>query len=141
MCQSMVDIQPAAAEIRREKRKKDRQKEITGQKYNGHNQTLCCRRVRLYGNDHVLTETSNQSPAPANWTEWLRLICRISVNYGQLCPATPFHRTKMIANETAAASRSYNRARSSGKEGKLISSKLRYFSQIQRKRTDLVHEI
>ena len=40
MCQSMVDIQPAAAEIRRgnKKRKKkieDRKKETTGQKYNG----------------------------------------------------------------------------------------------------------
>ena len=34
MCQSMVDIQPAAAEIRREK-KEDRKKETTGQKYNG----------------------------------------------------------------------------------------------------------
>jgi len=38
MCQSMVDIQPAAAEIRRGK-KEDRLKkkkiEITGQKYNG----------------------------------------------------------------------------------------------------------
>ena len=40
MCQSMVDIQPAAAEIRRGKKKKeeeeeDRRKETTGQKYNG----------------------------------------------------------------------------------------------------------
>ena len=38
MCQSMVDIQPAAAEIRRGKEKKeeeDRRKETTGQKYNG----------------------------------------------------------------------------------------------------------
>jgi len=35
MCQSMVDIQPAAAEIRRGK-KEDRQKiEMTGQKHNG----------------------------------------------------------------------------------------------------------
>jgi len=33
MCQSMVDIQPATAEIRRGK-KKDRRKETTGQKYN-----------------------------------------------------------------------------------------------------------
>jgi len=32
MCGSMVDIQSAAAEIRRGKKKK---KEITGQKYNG----------------------------------------------------------------------------------------------------------
>jgi len=32
MCQSMVDIQPAAAEIRRGK---ERKKETTGQKYNG----------------------------------------------------------------------------------------------------------
>jgi len=31
----MVDIQPAAAEIRRGKKKKDRRKETTGQKYNG----------------------------------------------------------------------------------------------------------
>jgi len=38
MCQSMVDIQPAAAEIRRGKKQKeeeDRRKETTGQKYNG----------------------------------------------------------------------------------------------------------
>jgi len=40
MCQRMVDIQPAAAEIRRGKEKKeeeeeDRRKETTGQKYNG----------------------------------------------------------------------------------------------------------
>jgi len=38
MCQIMVDIQPAAAEIRRGKKKKeeeDRRKETTGQKYNG----------------------------------------------------------------------------------------------------------
>ena len=41
MCQSMVDIQLAAAEIRRGKKKKeeeeeeDRRKESTGQKYNG----------------------------------------------------------------------------------------------------------
>jgi len=39
MCQSMVDIQPAAAEIRRGKKRKkeeeDRKKETTGQKYNG----------------------------------------------------------------------------------------------------------
>jgi len=36
MCQSMVDIQPAAAEIRRGKKKIDRKEiEITGQKYNG----------------------------------------------------------------------------------------------------------
>jgi len=38
MCQSMVDIQPAAAEIRRGKKKEeeeDRRKETTGQKYNG----------------------------------------------------------------------------------------------------------
>ena len=36
MCQSMVDIQPAAAEIRRGKKRIDRKKiEITGQKYNG----------------------------------------------------------------------------------------------------------
>ena len=36
MCQTMVDIQPAAAEIRRGKKKdRRRQKEITGQKYNG----------------------------------------------------------------------------------------------------------
>jgi len=34
MCQSIVDIQPAAAEIRRGK-KIDRKVEITGQKYNG----------------------------------------------------------------------------------------------------------
>ena len=37
MCQSMVDIQPAAAEIRRGKKEEeeDRRKETTGQKYNG----------------------------------------------------------------------------------------------------------
>ena len=37
MCQSMVDIQPAAAEIRRGKkeRRRRRWKETTGQKYNG----------------------------------------------------------------------------------------------------------
>jgi len=36
MCRSMVDIQSAAAEIRRgKKKKKDRKKETTGQKYNG----------------------------------------------------------------------------------------------------------
>jgi len=37
MCRSMVDIQSVAAEIRRGKKKKieDRQKETTGQKYNG----------------------------------------------------------------------------------------------------------
>jgi len=36
MCQSMVDIQPAAAEIRRGKKiEDDRKTEITGQKYNG----------------------------------------------------------------------------------------------------------
>jgi len=35
MCQSMVDIQPAAAEIRRGNKKEDRKKETTGQKYNG----------------------------------------------------------------------------------------------------------
>ena len=37
MCQSMVDIQPAAAEIRRgmKKTKKKKKKETTGQKYNG----------------------------------------------------------------------------------------------------------
>jgi len=39
MCQSMVEIQPAAAEIRRGKKRKkkieDRRKETTGQKYNG----------------------------------------------------------------------------------------------------------
>jgi len=36
MCRSMVDIQSAAAEIRRGKKKKtDRRKETTGQKYNG----------------------------------------------------------------------------------------------------------
>jgi len=38
MCQSMVDIQPAAAEIRRgkkEEEEEDRRKETTGQKYNG----------------------------------------------------------------------------------------------------------
>jgi len=34
MCQSMVDVQSAAAEIRRGK-KKDRKKATTGQKYNG----------------------------------------------------------------------------------------------------------
>ena len=36
MCQSMVDIQPAAAEIRRgkEEEEEDRRKETTGQKYN-----------------------------------------------------------------------------------------------------------
>jgi len=34
MCRSTVDIQSAAAEIRRGK-KKDRKKETTGQKYNG----------------------------------------------------------------------------------------------------------
>jgi len=31
----MVDIQSAAAEIRRGKRQKERKKETTGQKYNG----------------------------------------------------------------------------------------------------------
>jgi len=31
----MVDIQPAAAEIRRGKKEEDRRKETTGQKYNG----------------------------------------------------------------------------------------------------------
>jgi len=31
----MVDIQPAAAEIRRGIKKEDRRKETTGQKYNG----------------------------------------------------------------------------------------------------------
>jgi len=36
MCRSMVDIQPEAAEIRRGKKEEDRrQKETTGQKYNG----------------------------------------------------------------------------------------------------------
>ena len=38
MCRSMVDIQSEAAEIRRGKKKKkkiDRRKETTGQKYNG----------------------------------------------------------------------------------------------------------
>jgi len=35
MCQSMVDIQPAAAEIRRGIKKDRRKKETTGQKYNG----------------------------------------------------------------------------------------------------------
>ena len=35
MCQSMVDIQHAAAEIRRGKKKTGRRKETTGQKYNG----------------------------------------------------------------------------------------------------------
>jgi len=38
MCGSMVDIQSATAEIRRGKKKKDRNKkkeETTGQKYNG----------------------------------------------------------------------------------------------------------
>ena len=34
MCGSMADIQSAAAEIRRGKRKKERNKETTGQKYN-----------------------------------------------------------------------------------------------------------
>ena len=34
MCQSMVDIQPMATEITRGKKER-RQKEITGQKYNG----------------------------------------------------------------------------------------------------------
>jgi len=34
MCKSMVDIQPAAAEIRRGKKKKKKKKETTGQKYN-----------------------------------------------------------------------------------------------------------
>jgi len=36
MCPSMVDIQSAAAEIRRgKKEEEERQKETTGQKYNG----------------------------------------------------------------------------------------------------------
>jgi len=36
MCGNMVDIQSAAAEIRRGKKKtEDRKKETTGQKYNG----------------------------------------------------------------------------------------------------------
>jgi len=38
MCGSIVDIQPAAAEIRRRKKKKERRRrkiETTGQKYNG----------------------------------------------------------------------------------------------------------
>jgi len=35
MYQSMVDIQPAAAEIRRGIKKNRRKKETTGQKYNG----------------------------------------------------------------------------------------------------------
>ena len=35
MCQSMVDIQPAAAEIRRGKKDRKKKIEITGQKYNG----------------------------------------------------------------------------------------------------------
>jgi len=35
MCGSMADIQSAAAEIRRGKKKRKKKKEITGQKYNG----------------------------------------------------------------------------------------------------------
>ena len=35
MCRSMVDIQSVAAEIRRGKKRRRRQKETTGQKYNG----------------------------------------------------------------------------------------------------------
>jgi len=35
MCQSMVDIQSAAAEIRRGKKDRKNKKETTGQKYNG----------------------------------------------------------------------------------------------------------
>jgi len=35
MCGSMVDIQSAAAEIRRGKKERRREKETTGQKYNG----------------------------------------------------------------------------------------------------------
>jgi len=35
MCGSMADIQSAAAEIRRGKKKKKKKIEITGQKYNG----------------------------------------------------------------------------------------------------------
>jgi len=35
MCRSLVDIQSAAAEIRRGKKKENRKKETTGQKYNG----------------------------------------------------------------------------------------------------------
>jgi len=35
MCGSMVDIQSAATEIRRGKKKKERKIETTGQKYNG----------------------------------------------------------------------------------------------------------
>jgi len=35
MCGSMVDIQSLTAEIRRGKKKEERYKETTGQKYNG----------------------------------------------------------------------------------------------------------
>jgi len=62
----MVDIQPAAAEIRRGKKEEDRrQKETTGQKYNGpllHRAaiiTVCALNARL--EILILTSSVNQS--------------------------------------------------------------------------------